>query len=71
MEKKRRLIALMAVLALLFAGLRATGDAHPVGLDLSVGQDRTHVVLTLALLRLAFDFEHDRPKSDSGWGSRS
>jgi len=67
MDKRRGTFALLAVLALLLMGLKGSGD-RPLGLDLDIGQERTRIVLTAAVIRLAFDFEHQRPKADSRRG---
>jgi len=72
MDKKRSsILAVLAMLSLLLLGLRGTGGDRPLGLDLDIGQERTRIVLTAAVIRLAFDFEHQRPKTDSGRGGFS
>jgi len=69
MDKKRGLIALLALLALLFVGLRGMDGERALGLDVDIGHERTRIVLTAAIVRLAFDFEHDRPKTDTRPGA--
>lgn len=71
MDMRRAAFGLMALLAALFLGLRGVAGGQPVGIDLNVGREHTRLVLTAPILRLAFDFEHDRPKTNSGWGNLS
>lgn len=69
-QKRSRILALTALLALLLAGLHGADGDRPLGFDLDIGQGRTRIVLSAAVIRLAFDFEHRRPKTNSGWGGR-
>ncbi|BAK67389.1 hypothetical protein SLG_27140 [Sphingobium sp. SYK-6] len=69
MDKKRSsILAVLAGLSLLLLGVPGAGGYRPLGLDFDIEQERTRIVLTAAVIRLAFDFEHHRPKTDSGRG---
>ncbi|HEY1124356.1 MAG TPA: hypothetical protein VGE65_01885 [Sphingobium sp.] len=64
MQARQYALGLLAVLAVLAA---ATGQARSGqwGLDLDLGQERTSIILTAAAIRLAFEFEHGRSKTNS------
>lgn len=59
-QNMRALVLLLTVLVMMASSTQARW-----GLELDVGKDRTSVVLTAAAVRLAFEFEHKRSKSDS------
>ncbi len=71
MDRRRAAFGLMAMLTLLVPGFRGIDGGQPLGIDLNIGREHTRLVLTASIIRLAFDFEHNRPKTNSGWGGLS